>query len=136
MSNQIVARYADGRMVKGTSVDVDAKRPQCHVRTEAGEMVEVALAELKALFFVKSVGGDSTRVDTQEISTEDPRLRGSRLVEVMFTDREKIRALCMHYPPKQSFFFLSPVDANGNNLRILVNRSFVESITLVAPGGA
>lgn len=55
MANMVVARFADGRTVKGNSLDVDPNRPRRHVRTAEGEMVDVALDDLKALFFVKSL---------------------------------------------------------------------------------
>jgi hypothetical protein len=136
--NLVVARFADGRTVKGTSLDVDPKRPKCHIRTTDGQMVEVALIDLKALFFVKDLGGNSARSDANAIESSDPRLRGSRLVQVTFHDGEKIVALATRYPPNQPFFFLAPVDANGNNLRILVNQAQVQTLTLVPapPTGA
>jgi len=131
MTNHVVARYADGRVIKGTSLDVDPKRPTFHVRTPEGEMVDVAMADLKALFFVRSLSGNPARNDTHEIAPTDPRMRGARLVEVKFKDGERITALLLRYPPNQAFFFLTPVDASGNNLRILVNSGFVETTTLV-----
>ena len=57
--NNVVARFADGRIVKGVSMNVDITKPACHVRTSDGKMEEVRLADLKALFFVKSLDGDS-----------------------------------------------------------------------------
>jgi hypothetical protein len=133
MANNVVARFADGRVMKGTSLDIDPKRPRCHIRQADGTMTEVQLAELKALFFVKSTAGDPAREDARSIAPTDPRLRGSRLVEVTFVDGERIVALSTHYPPSQQFFFLAPVDAKGNNVRILVNQAHVESVHLLDP---
>ena len=47
MTNIVVARFADGRVVKGSSLDVDPKRPFFHVSTPEGEMVVVAIADLR-----------------------------------------------------------------------------------------
>lgn len=121
MSNTVVARFADGRLLKGTSLDVDPNRPTFHVRGDDGVMSQVVMAELKALFFVRSFDGDSGHVEGQEIAPVDPRLRGSRLIEVTFKDGEKIVGLCTRYPPNRPFFFLVPVDSASNNLRILIN---------------
>ena len=77
MNNHVVARFADGRIVKGTSLDVDPKRPMFHVRTPDGEMIDVAMADLKALFFVRSLSGDSAKTDATEIAPTDPRMRGA-----------------------------------------------------------
>ena len=132
MANMVVARFADGHMLKGTSLDVDPARPKCHIRTADG-MHEVTLADLKALFFVKSLDGDATHVEGREIAPVDPRLRGSKLVEVSFRDGEKVVGLCMRYPPKLPFFFLVPVDATSNNVRILINGDQLAGMQLVEP---
>ena len=36
MSNLVVARYLDGKLLKGTSLDVDPTRPTFHVRPPEG----------------------------------------------------------------------------------------------------
>jgi hypothetical protein len=130
MTNLIVARLADGRTVKGRSLDVAQNRPTCHVRTAEGAMVEVALKDLKALFFVKSLDGDSARVDSDAIAKDDPRLRGAHLVEIKFHDGERVVGLAMRYPPNQPYFFLVPVDSASNNLRILINAAEVATVQL------
>lgn len=132
MVNSIVARYTDGRIVKGTSLDVAQDRPNCHVRTAAGEMVEVELKDLKALFFVKSLEGNKAHTDGDTIDPADPRLRGAKLIEVKFHDGERVVGLAMRYPPNKPFFFLIPVDTVGNNLRILVHREQVGSMSVLA----
>lgn len=131
MANQVVARFADGRILKGSSLDVDPAKPRCHLRGADGSMTPVQLAELKALFFVKSLDGDSAHVEGGDIASTDPRLRGSKLVEVTFHDGERVVGLSVRYPPKGEFFFLVPVDPGSNNLRILVNSAQVQSMTLV-----
>lgn len=131
MPNYVVARYSDGRLVKGSSLDVAQDRPKFHVRQDDGTMTQVVLADLKALFFVKSLDGNSAHVEGQEIDAVDPRLRGSRVVEVTFHDGEKIVGLCTRYPPKGPSFFLVPVDSDSNNVRILVNSAALKGIALV-----
>jgi hypothetical protein len=131
MANKIVARYADGRLLKGSSLDVDPARPRCHVRLADGTMTPVQLSELKALFFVKSLEGNAKHVEGGEIAPTDPRRRGSKLVQVTFHDGERIVGLSVRYPPNGEFFFLVPVDSRSNNLRILVNSAQVRSTTLV-----
>lgn len=131
MPNNVVARYIDGRMVKGSSLDVAQDRPKFHVREDDGTMTQVLLSELKALFFVKSLDGNSEHVEGQEIDAVDPRLRGSRVLEVTFHDGEKIVGLCTRYPPKGPSFFLVPVDSDSNNLRILVNSAALQDMALV-----
>lgn len=133
-ANAIVARYADGRTVKGMSLDVAPERPTCHVRTAEGAMVEIHLRDLKALFFVRSLEGDAARVDSQTVAGDDPRLRGAKLVEVTFHDAERVVGMAMRFPPNKPFFFLVPVDPTSNNLRILVNREQVKEMAVVGAG--
>lgn len=131
MVNSIVARYIDGRVIKGTSLDVAQDRPNCHVRTASG-MVDVELKDLKALFFVKSLEGNKDHTDGDTIEPTDPRLRGAKLIEVKFHDGERVVGLAMRYPPNKPYFFLIPVDTVSNNLRILVNREQVGSMSVLA----
>ncbi|MBC7896807.1 MAG: hypothetical protein H7066_15425 [Cytophagaceae bacterium] len=131
MVNSIVARYTDGRIIKGTSLDVAQDRPSCHVRTADGEMVEVELKDLKALFFVKSLEGNKAHIDGDTLDPADPRSRGAKLIEVKFHDGERVVGLAMRFPPNKPFFFLIPADNVSNNLRILVNREQVGSMSIL-----
>jgi hypothetical protein len=126
--NKVVARCADGRLVKGVSMNVDPSKPTVHVRTADGKMEEVRLADLKALFFVKSLDGDADHNEAMLAQPTDPRARGSHLVELRFRDGERLVAFANRYPPLGAYFFLVPVDPKSNNLRILVNREQVATI--------
>jgi len=131
MNNQVVARYKDGRIVKGTSLDIDPARPSCHVRTPDGKTAEVQLKDLKALFFVRSLTGDSARDENRTPNPEDLRSRGSKLLTMTFEDGEVMVALTNRYPPNRPFFFVLPVDPKSNNIRMLVNHDAVVSMEAV-----
>lgn len=136
MSNHVVAHFLDGRLIKGTSLDVQPTKPDCHVRTADQGMVEVKLAELKALFFVKSLVGDSGHTYASELEPGDSRLAGSHRITVTFEDGERLVGLTNRYPPLGKFFWMVPVDAASNTIRILVNRAAVKEMsngTVVAP---
>ncbi|HEV8197976.1 MAG TPA: hypothetical protein VGP87_15120 [Gemmatimonadales bacterium] len=124
----IVAHFIDGSVKKGQSLDVDPKRPICHLKTESGGTIEVALEEVKALFFVRSATGDPARQEAREAVPGDSRLVGARRVRVMFADREEIIGLMNRYPPTARHFFMLPIDPLSNNLRILVNRAAVKEM--------
>jgi len=125
--NNVVARFVDGRVLKGTSLNVDPAKPAFHVRTPDGP-VEVKLADLKALFFVKSLGGNAAHHEAMAPTEGDPRLVGGKPVAVIFKDREKIVGVTNRFPPNKPFFFMLPIDPRSNNLRILVNKSAAISI--------
>lgn len=126
--HQIVARFIDGTVKKGLSLDVDPKRPTCHLKTETSGTIEVALADVKALFFVKSPAGDPEHREAREPVTGDSRLVGAKQVRVVFADKEEIVGLMNRYPPITPFFFMLPIDSQSNNIRILVNRSAVKEM--------
>ena len=125
MNNKIVARFLSGRVLKGSSLDVDPTRPSFHVRPLEGKTEEVKLKDLKALFFVRSLEGDASRNDARSTDAHDSRLKGSSPITVKFADKEAIVGLTNRYPPNKPFFFIIPVDPNSNNIRILINRAAV-----------
>lgn len=131
MSNKIVARYRDGRTVKGMSLDIDPARPSCHVRTPEGKTVDVQFRDLKALFFVRSLEGDAAHDESRTPDPQDPRRRGSQLVSLTFEDGEAMVGLTIRYPPNRAYFFLLPVDPQSNNIRMLVNRDAVAAMAAV-----
>jgi hypothetical protein len=134
MSNKVVARYLDGRLVKGVSLDVDPAKPTFHVRPAGGRPLEVRLADLKALFFVRSLEGDSKHQEHRLPDPADPRSRGSTLVSLRFADGETMAGLTIRFPPPRPYFFIVPVDARSNNIRILVNRAAVAASQVLEPG--
>src|SRR5678816_2209537 len=93
----IVAHFIDGAVKKGQSLDVDPKRPTCHINTESGGTIEIALEEVKALFFVRSATGDPAHQEARKAVPGDSRLVGARRVRVMFADREEIIGLMNRY---------------------------------------
>jgi hypothetical protein len=129
MAQTVVARYQDGRLLKGISMDIDPAKPTFHVRPhQGGPAVEVKLSELKALFFVRSLEGNSQYNDASVLDPADPRARGSVLVRMRFADGEVITGLTFHYPPNRVYFFVNPVDPRSNNIRVLVNRAALAAI--------
>jgi hypothetical protein len=128
MANEVVAHFLDHRIVKGQSLDVDPAKPTCHVRTLDQGVVEVKLADLKALFFVRDLAGDPARNDDAVITPDDARVRGAAAIEIEFTDGERLVALTVRFPPAKPFFFVLPADGSSNNVRILVNRAAVREM--------
>jgi uncharacterized protein DUF6982 len=125
VAHKVVAHYIDGRVVKGVSQDINPKRSFCHIKGAEHGTVSVKLVDLKALFFVKDLSGDPKREEGRMLETRDPRARGSHPIEVEFGDGERVTGLTVAYPPQGPFFFVLPVDARSNNVRILVNQAAV-----------
>lgn len=128
MNNLVVARFLDGRTIKGTSLDVDPAKPAFHVRPPEGTTAEVKLKDLKALFFVRSLEGDMARHEGRALAPDDPRTHGSTAVSLQFPDGEVMVGLTNRFPPNRPYFFVVPVDPESNNIRILVNRTAVKKM--------
>jgi hypothetical protein len=123
VQNRVVARYLDGRTLKGQTADFLPTRPSFHVipSGQAGaaiQVVEVKMAELKAVFFVKDLVGDAAYNEAKAF-TPDVRAMG-RKVQVEFADGETIVGTTQGYQPDRPGFFVVPVDPKSNNERCFV----------------
>ena len=124
--DKVVARYRDGRLVKGVSFDVSAVKPTCHITTPDQGVVKVNLVDLKALFFVKDLVGNAAYQESKTVEPGDARARGAKQLEIRFRDGEVMVVLAAGYSDERPYFFVVPVDPNTNATRILVNRAAVE----------
>ena len=58
----VAARYRDGKLIKGYSCDFRPDRPVFHVRIDGQDKpTPIALRELKAVFFIKTIHRCSNR---------------------------------------------------------------------------
>jgi len=117
---KIVARYLDGRMVKGFTQDFAPNKPAFHIfPTEAAnpmENKEILLRDLKAVFFVRDFAG---RPDYDEEKKYGPGEHPSgRIVEITFNDGETMVGSTLGYDPKRPGFFVFPADPKSNNARV------------------
>lgn len=120
--NRVVARYADGRLVKGLTIDFAPEKDCFHVDVADAEPgakpVEVRTAELKAVFFVRDFGGDAQH---EERKAFDPAAHViGRKIQVIFRDGELLVGTTQGYQRGRPGFFLMPVDAESNIERCYV----------------
>ena len=125
--SKIVARYRDGRTLKGTTQNFFPNKPVFHVIRHAGtgpgDAIEVKLDELKAVFFVRDFTGNQKHVERKQLVPGE-RTQG-RLMEVTCKDGEVIVGTTTGYDPKRPGFFLFPIDPSANNVRVFVVTSAV-----------
>lgn len=124
----VVARRADGEVLRGTTHDFNPARSSFHlsVRGEQGaRTMEIVLASLKAVFFVRTFGGDSKRVANYDFDATPGQ---GRRVVVTFKDGESIAGYVIGYTPGRSGFFLIPADSGDNNARIFVVNAAVGAL--------
>jgi hypothetical protein len=115
---KVVARFRDGRLVRGYTADFHPSKPQLHLSAEphSNDTLFLALSDLKALFFVRDFAGDQTRVDCHEFGAT---IQG-RKVSVTFHDGETLLGTTLNYRGEGNGFFVQPADARSNNLRVFV----------------
>ncbi len=138
---RVVLRLSDGRVLKGylngfspTSDEVmlaDAVTSETH---------RVNVAEMKAIFFVRSFEGDREHREKKTYGLTRPR--GNR-VYIKFKDGESLVGFLEgDVPWKKGFFlsrsvsdgkgfFLLPVDEDANNRKVFVIAASVSDVTVV-----
>ena len=88
--NKVVVRYADGRMVKGTTADFVPTKDLFHVNlmtdTAGAKPVEISTKDLKAVFFVKDFKGNSQHAKSNKFDPSRPP--AGRKIRVEFKDGE------------------------------------------------
>lgn len=125
MRNAVVAHFMDGTLVKGSTEDFFPHRPTLHIAQEgSGEPVEVEIARLKALFFVKSFEGNRD----YDVDNEAERAGLGRRIEVRFKDGETLIGYTSGYSAERDVFFVFPGDPNANNERVLVVTAATEEV--------
>ena len=138
MTNKIkvVARYLDGRTVKGVTWDFVPNKDSFHLAHAADEkkVTTVSVAELKAVYFVRSFEGDRNRKDgnVPPWFTTAP----GRKLRVTFLDGEVLHGTTNAYTPGRQGFFVLPADPNENNERVYVFSHATKEVRFVDAAAA
>jgi hypothetical protein len=126
--SSVVARFVDGRVLKGTTHDFAAQKPIFHLSVfgdPKARALAIPLGALKALFFVRSFEGDPKHVDNKDI--DSAKGQGRKIV-VTFTDGETICGFTAGYSKDKQGFFVIPVDQKANNARVFVVAEAVKKV--------
>jgi hypothetical protein len=128
MKNQVVAHFADGRILKGWAIDFFPNRTSFHLeKEEAGETLEVQVGELKGVFFVKTFDGDSQATYRNDVE----RSGMGKKIQVDFSDGETLIGYTSGYSPARAGFFVFPADPNDNNDKVYVVTAATTTVTFV-----
>jgi len=128
---KVVARFKDGRIVRGYTNDFDPSKAHLHVSSDLrdGESTIILLSDLKALFFVREFAGNPMREDDKFFS-QTPN--GDR-IEVTFLDNEVMLGSTQRYGDEGRGFFLQPADPRSNNLSVFVTAAGVQQMRFLSP---
>jgi len=126
---KVVARYANGKIIKGYTLDFFPNKDRFHVApidNPSDKPIEVIVDQLKAVFMVRDFNGDPRYIERKGyIEGETPY---GTLLEVTFGDGEVLVGSCMAFDLKRQGFFISPSDSKSNNLRVFAVCSAVKTI--------
>lgn len=132
--NLVVAHLKDGRLLKGYTHDFSPVRGLFHLTSEMekdkGIIYEIRTADLKALFFVKTLEGYAQYNEKRRFDEVDTsNLRGMK-IKITFSDGEIVRGVSLGYSKNRQGFFVIPVDPQSNNERIYVLTDSVLEVKL------
>lgn len=127
LANKIVARFMDGKIMKGNTSDFYPNKSTFHITLFDGEIIEIKINQLKAIYFVKDFTGNKHRQDNYIESVPG----GGQRLEIYFKDGEKIIGYSQGYSPNRSGFFVIPADTDNNNERIYVINAATKKVTFL-----
>lgn len=131
-ANNVVVRFTDGRILKGTTRDFLPAKAMFHIYpVDAQEAIEVMVHDLKAVFFVKRLGGDPNYNEHKDLPEQKVASLGKK-IGVVFVDGEMLAGYTHSYNPSNPGFFVTPVDPKSNNIRVFVVRDSVKEVKLGA----
>ncbi len=132
---KIVARYRDGRIIKGHTSNFAPGVHFFHVTPpdapSGSEPQVIETAQLKAVFFVRTFEGNPGRDDRQHFVEHQPYQ--GRHIEVTFADGEVMVGATPSYGADMPGFFIFPADTESNTLKVYAVASAVRKVHFVDP---
>ena len=126
--NKVVAHYADGTLIKGTTADFNVGKPSFHLNPLSGTAsIEVHCRSLKAVFFVKDFKGSAQAPGSRGFTASGSNPGGKRIA-VLFKDGELLCGFTLTYVPGREGFFMFPADSSSNNIRMFVVNAAVDEV--------
>ena len=130
--NQVVAHFKSGTLLKGYTLDFVPEKETFHLTSESATgkrtIYEIRMSALKALFFVKTLEGDKNYKEKKRFEEADTSGQRGLKIKVVFSDGETIRGISLGYSKQKKGFFITPVDLQGNNIRIYILMNAVKEI--------
>ena len=126
--NKVVARFQDGRVLKGHTADFLAAADSFHIaRADAPSSPphSVSVHELKAVFFVKDFAGNPLHDERKHFEGRHP---SGRKLRIEFKDGEVMVGTTQVYEPGAHGFFLVPADSASNIERCFVVAAATEQV--------
>ncbi|MBZ0269985.1 hypothetical protein K8I85_17675 [bacterium] len=121
----VAARFLDGTLCKGVTVDFKTGCTWFHVRQDDGEQVRIETQGLKAIFFIKSVDGDAAHKEEKDYESKKTP---EKKVWVEFIDGECLAGWSSALG-RDDGFYLTPTDPDSNMERVFIYRAAVAGVS-------
>jgi len=127
---KVVVRCRDKRIIKGYTFDFSPARDTMHVIDVLDErkVTEVALSEIKAVFYVRTFEGNPSRAKPKDFSEQSLKGVPGVKLKVTFEDGEVMYGTANAYAPGRKGFFITPADKNSNNERVYIVAESTKSV--------
>ena len=133
IQDKIVARYQDGRLLKGVTRNFVSNKHFFHFvpmdSPPGGKLLELSTAGLKGLFFVKDFNGNPNYTGKKEF--DSPKSSVGRKIRVIFKDGEEMIGTTDGSTQDCPGFFVVPADINSNNECCFVVTSATQQVSLI-----
>jgi hypothetical protein len=117
----VAVRFLDKRLIKGRTEDFRPNRDFFHVlQPGARSLTRVPIEDLKAIFFIKTLGRDPSCIDRRSY---EERGGSERKVWLEFSDGESLAGWSSSSRSRQRGFFVFPADRESNLEKAYVFRS-------------
>jgi len=123
--NKVVAHFRDGTLLKGVTLDFFPSKPTFHLTDTNSLVHEVAIDDLKAVFFVHTFEGNPARPARRGFFSNHTQ---GKKVMVEFEDGETLFGYTLSYTVKGLGFFVFPGDPDSNNIKIFVVHGATERV--------
>jgi hypothetical protein len=133
MQNKIVARYQDGRVVKGYTSNFMPNKNVFHLvpldAPAGSKPLDVYVNVLKAVFFVKDFTGNKQYEEKKTFDTTKPVM--GKKIKVVFKDGEELIGTTQGYQAGRPGFFVFPADMQSNMDRVFVFSAATRAISFI-----
>jgi small nuclear ribonucleoprotein (snRNP)-like protein len=130
--HKVVIKCKDGKIIKGWLNNFNPDREIFFVNPlkEYSDKlkIDININDLKAIFFVKDFIGDKNYQKVRTFKAFNHDTPSQRRIIVHFKDGENFYGTSYSYNPTKVGFFVYPIDAMDNNIRIFTVNSAVENV--------
>lgn len=128
MQNQIIVRFTDGKILKGTTADLFPNKAIFHLNCKgSAALQEIDIYYLKAVYFVKSFEGNPDYQEKDDIE----RVGFGKKIKVHFKDGETLVGYTQGYSPNRDIFIVFPSDPDSNNEKVFVMANATSKVSFM-----